>query len=524
MQGEVTRLFLTVEGGRGPVIGPPNRSLPRGRWAAAPELEGGLPLDTSFLDTEQTTSGVPYRTVCIRLTYRLGCCTGPLAAGDVGARSPGVLTGWGRASGEAVGCGAAGGGAGYRAGLGARAAGAERRPWPAVWRRRAAARLPLGPFPRAAAWPERAGGAAACPARPFSHVFLGWPGDGLGFSLPLRPPAPSRAEGGGPWPGLACLVFLRTGVGSGFPHQPLAPSRAEGGGVGFGRGPAAPSTGRCPGRTGKGGPWARSCVAEGLRRQRQGDCLGCGRRGATPASSPLLLLLRPPSGPALPPAPAVQGPPIPRFGGLGFLSPFPFVPLRPLGPGRGGGGGRGLCRREEAPASPAPVPESGAGFGGPGCRAVGGAAFRGPRGRAAPARGRGLRARADNYRGDHRCCCCCCAAAVGAGPPTHSPVWRRGLGVARPCSRAARRCSSISRSRWLAGLVPSHPRGALGTAPRPLFSPPGREEAEPKSLCQPRLGHRGLRGERRRRAQFCVSRVFGAVGYAFSQGAGSPPL
>ncbi|ROT63944.1 hypothetical protein C7M84_018133 [Penaeus vannamei] len=36
------------------------------------------------------------------------------------------------------------------------------------------------------------------------------------------------------------------------------------------------------GRTGEGGPWARSCVAEGLRRQRQGDCLGCGRAGGEP--------------------------------------------------------------------------------------------------------------------------------------------------------------------------------------------------------------------------------------------------
>lgn len=109
------------------------------------------------------------------------------------------------------------------------------------------------------------------------------------------------------------------------------------------------------------------------------------------------------------------------------------------------------------------------------------------------------------------------------------------LGRATPCSHwAARRCSSsssssISRSRWLAGWLASHPRGALGTAPRPLLSPPSPgiwEEAEPKSLCQPRLGHRGLRGERRRRAQqLCEPvRVFGAVGYAFSQGAGSPPL
>ena len=40
---------------------------------------------------------------------------------------------------------------------------------------------------------------------------------------------------------------------------------------------------------------------------------------------------------------------------------------------------------------------------------------------------------------------------------------------------------------WLAGRV--RPGGRAG----------GREEAEPKSLCQPRLGYRGLRGERRRR-------------------------
>lgn len=55
------------------------------------------------------------------------------------------------------------------------------------------------------------------------------------------------------------------------------------------------------------------------------------------------------------------------------------------------------------------------------------------------------------------------------------------LGRATPCSHwAARRCSSssssssISRSRWLAGWLASHPRGALGTAPRPLLSPPLR--------------------------------------------------
>ncbi len=75
MQGEVTRLFLTVEGGRSSRR--PAKPLPPGGGGPPPRsLKGGLPLDTSFLDTEQTTSGVPYRTVCIRLTYRLGCCTG----------------------------------------------------------------------------------------------------------------------------------------------------------------------------------------------------------------------------------------------------------------------------------------------------------------------------------------------------------------------------------------------------------------------------------------------------------------
>ena len=108
------------------------------------------------------------------------------------------------------------------------------------------------------------------------------------------------------------------------------------------------------------------------------------------------------------------------------------------------------------------------------------------------------------------------------------------LGRATPCSHwAARRCSSsssssISRSRWLAGwlaCVPSTGGSRHGSPASSLPPSPGIwEEAEPKSLCQPRLGHRGLRGERRRRAQqLCEPvRVFGAVGRAFSQGAGRP--
>lgn len=79
---------------------------------------------------------------------------------------------------------------------------------------------------------------------------------------------------------------------------------------------------------------------------------------------------------------------------------------------------------------------------------------------------------------------------------------------------------------WLA-CVPSTGGSRHGSPASSLPPSPGIwEEAEPKSLCQPRLGHRGLRGERRRRAQqLCEPvRVFGAVGYAFSQGAGSPPL
>ncbi|ROT63979.1 hypothetical protein C7M84_018113 [Penaeus vannamei] len=259
-------------------------------------------------------------------------------------------------------------GRGWRSGLpgGAGSAGRRSRAPPlacCVAAAGAAARLPLGPFPRAAAWPERAGG-AACPARPFSHVFLGWPGDGLGFSLPLRPPAPSRAEGGGPWPGLPASSSLEQGLALASPHQPLAPS-GRGRRRGIRAWPCRTLDGALPRPDGQGGPWARSCVAEGLRRQRQGDCLGCGRRGATPASSPLLLLLRPPSGPALRPRAGGAGPAHSPVWRLGL--PFPF-PLRPPAPSRagggGGGGGRGLCRREEAPASPAPVLESGAGFGG----------------------------------------------------------------------------------------------------------------------------------------------------------------
>ncbi|ROT63978.1 hypothetical protein C7M84_018112 [Penaeus vannamei] len=485
--------------GRGPVIGPPNRSLPRGAVGRRPGAEGGPPFGHQLpryranhvrcavpnrLHTTDISAGVLYRLEQAPLFLRLSNPhhDRPAGGGPPSARQAPAPAGRmeGPVSGR-VGCGPApptigrGGwvrGRGWRSGLpgGAGSAGRRSRAPPlacCVAAAGAAARLPLGPFPRAAAWPERAGGAAACPARPFSHVFLGWPGDGLGFSLPLRPPAPSRAEGGGPWPGLPASSSLEQGLALASPHQPLAPSRAEGGGVGFGRGPAAPSTGRCPGRTGKGGPWARSCVAEGLRRQRQGDCLGCGRRGATPASSPLLLLL----------AAVGAGPPA-RAGGAGPAHspvwrlglPFPF-PLRPPAPSRaggGGGGGRGLCRREEAPASPAPVPESGAGFGGPGCRGRRRGCLPWPPGPSGPCpRSCGLRARADNYRGDHlrrlR------AASSPSGPVGGLARAVRGhpAGWASPPGRAA----------W--ALLPPAPSRAEGggggwgpVAPRP---PPARE-------------------------------------------------
>ncbi|ROT63941.1 hypothetical protein C7M84_018130 [Penaeus vannamei] len=170
--------------------------------------------------------------------------------------------------------------------------GAERRPWPAVWRR---PRVSHGPFPRAAAWPERASGVGGRRAVPPSARQAPAPAGRMDGPVSGRvacgpaPPTIGRRRA----PPLACCVAaaarLPLGpfpwVGSGFPHRPLAPSRAEGGGVGFGRGPAAPRRGVAPAAGRARGPWARSCVAEGLRRQRQGDCLGCGRRAASPASS-----------------------------------------------------------------------------------------------------------------------------------------------------------------------------------------------------------------------------------------------
>ncbi|ROT63943.1 hypothetical protein C7M84_018132 [Penaeus vannamei] len=409
--------------------------------------------------------------------------------------------------GEAVGCGAAGGEAGCRAGLGARAAGAERRPWPAVWRRR---RRRVSHSVRSPVPPPGLSGRAACPARPFSlegwrgdcgpggcggggaswvlgwpasHILLGWPGDGLGFSLPLRPPAPSRAEGGGPWPGLACLVFLRTGVGSGFP--PSAPGALSGRGRrrGIRAWPCRTPDGASPRPDGQGRALGAVVVAEGLRRQRQGDCLGCGRRGATPASSPLL---RPPSGPARPPAPAVQGPPIPG------LAAWLSCPCALSGRGRRRRARAWPPRREEAPASPAPVLESGAGFGGswlPGPSE--GLPSVAPGAEPCP-RSCGLRARADNYRGK---------------PPSAAAGWRgRASSPSGPVGGLARAvrghpagwASPPGRAAW-ALLPPAPSRGRRrrrrGRGPRRREEAPASPAPVPKA--GQALGGPGCRGRRR---------------------------
>ncbi|ROT63977.1 hypothetical protein C7M84_018111 [Penaeus vannamei] len=260
-------------------------------------------------------------------------------------------------------------GRGWRSGLpgGAGSAGRRSRAPPlacCVAAAGAAARLPLGPFPRAAAWPERAGGAAACPARPFSHVFLGWPGDGLGFSLPLRPPRAFSGRGRRAlaWPGLPASSSLEQGLALASPHQPLAPSRAEGGGVALPhpRRGVAPA-GRARAGPGRGRVWLRACADNdrgtasaagggGRPPPRARCCCCCGRRRGRPSRPRRRCRAR----------------------------PFP------------------------APASPAPVPESGAGFGGPGCRGRRRGCLPWPPGPSGPCpRSCGLRARADNYRGDH---------------------------------------------------------------------------------------------------------------------------
>ncbi|ROT63940.1 hypothetical protein C7M84_018129 [Penaeus vannamei] len=247
-------------------------------------------------------------------------------------------------------------------GLGARAAGAERRPWPAVWRRPRVSHSVLSPVPPPGL-SERAGGRRAQRGRSATSSLAGQ-GTAWAFPCPFGPPAPSRPRAAGP--GLAwkpASSSLEQGLARASPHRPLAPSRAEGGGVGFGRGPAAPPTGRCPaGRTGEGGPWARSGQALGEGPGSRGRRRGC-----------------------LPWPPGPSGP-CPRSCGLraradnyrgDHLRQLRRAASSPSGPV--GGLARTVRGHPAAPASPAPVPESGAGFGGGlAAGAVGGAAFPGP--------------------------------------------------------------------------------------------------------------------------------------------------
>ncbi|ROT63846.1 hypothetical protein C7M84_018227 [Penaeus vannamei] len=363
----------------------------------------------------------------------------------------------------------------------------------------AAARLPLGPFPRAAAWPERAGGAAACPARPFSlgggeeivglgaavaaappglacQPHLPWLARGRLFPTPFPPP-PSRAEGGRPWPGLNRGWLGLTPIG---PWRPLGP-RA----VAWDSGVALPHPRRGLAPAGR----ARAAlgavvVAEGLRRQRQGDCLGCGRRGATPSSP---LLLRPPSGPACPPAPAVQGPPAP---GLAAWASFPLRPPRPLRP-------RAAGRWLDLPVSLPRLPRAGAGWAFPlrppaPSRAVGSGVGdgRGPAG-IAPRRGRfslaGGRGRA--------------LGAVVGGHLRLQAGGRRAPRRARRRDRAGALRGRCGGPCWL-GLAPCALSGRGGGGGRgPGVAPAAAKKPLPLRLPSPKagqaLGGPGCRGRRR---------------------------
>ncbi|ROT63938.1 hypothetical protein C7M84_018127 [Penaeus vannamei] len=236
---------------------------------------------------------------------------------------------------------------------------------------------------------------------------------GLAGGRPPKRPPGSRScrTDGRPCLWSCCLrpapPTIGRGVGSGFPHRPLAPSRAEGGGVGFGRGPAAPRRGVAPaGRTGEGGPWARSCVAEGLRRQRQGTASAAGRRAASPASS----------------------------------SPKPLPPP--------------------------PVPKAGQALGGgPGCRGRRRGCLPWPPGPSGPCpRSCGLRARADNYRGDHlRQLRAGGELAVGAGRGPSAAV--RGLLLPLPPAPVPESGAGFGEA-WLPGPSEGLPSLAPGrTAP-----------------------------------------------------------
>ncbi|ROT63958.1 hypothetical protein C7M84_018147 [Penaeus vannamei] len=307
-------------------------------------------------------------------------------------------------------------GRGWRSGLpgGAGSAGRSRAPPLACCvAAGAAARLPLGPFPRAAAWPERAGGAAACPARPFSHgLALASPhqpwrplgpraaawDSGVALPHPRRGVAPAGRARAGPGRGRGPPI-PRLAAWASFPLSPSSPCASRAGGGGGGRAWPLPPRGSpclsgsrprkrgrlwgspgCRGRRrgclpwppGPSGPCPRSCGLRARADNYRGTTFGgCGRRARR----------RGRSGPCA----AVRGILLvgPRPPGGLWLS----CPLRPLGP-----------RAEAAaggPLLPALHPRESEAFTG----ACGGSSPWAWRRRGPCLRSCWLRDRADNYRG-----------------------------------------------------------------------------------------------------------------------------
>ncbi|ROT63939.1 hypothetical protein C7M84_018128 [Penaeus vannamei] len=251
----------------------------------------------------------------------------------------------------------------------------------------AAARLPLGPFPRSRSC--RTDGRPclwscclrACAAN-YRERRLG-----AGFAVSERAAGGAGSAGRrSRAPPLACCVAAAARLPLGpFPNRgwlglpPIGPWRPLGPrAAAWDSGVALPHPRRgvAPaGRTGEGGPWRGRVWLRACADNDRGTASAAGGRAASPASFAV--------GPGGGLARAVRGPPAAGQALGGAWLPGPSEGCLPWPPGPSG-----PCPRS-SPASPAPVPESGAGFGGGlAAGAVGGAAFPGPRAERPLPRGR----------------------------------------------------------------------------------------------------------------------------------------
>ncbi|ROT63854.1 hypothetical protein C7M84_018235 [Penaeus vannamei] len=269
--------------------------------------------------------------------------TGGVPLAPPGSRSAGRMEG--PVSGEAVGCGAAGGEAGCRAGLGAR-----------------------GPQGASAALGLAEGPACSAPV----------PESGVGFGVWL----PGPSEGRLPWPprpqALARGVWAEARADNYKGNHLRGLRRLRAGGQTRPSGLSGPARGPA-GVRGHPAGWASppGQAAWALLPPAPSRAGAEAEAGVAPAAARKPLPLR------LPSSKAGQA--------LGVLAAGAVGGLPSVAPGAE------PCPRS-SPASPAPVPEAGQALGGPGCRGRRRAAFRGPGAEPCP-RSCGLRARADNYRG-----------------------------------------------------------------------------------------------------------------------------